>query len=166
LKEEQFKVLKTMSETTSRMDIDMFAKKVDLTPTQTLEQIHELAKEGFLQKIGNGFRISQKGRASLKAFTMFPKEMGFHFYNGIDQPTEFNAQSLDEFYKFINQVNADSLEFHLSRGDFENWLTDVCKDQEFAGEIGSLKSANLKGEALRQELLKALDAKYGIQELQ
>ena len=35
LKEEQFKVLKTMSEATSRMDMNMFAKKVNLNPNQT-----------------------------------------------------------------------------------------------------------------------------------
>ncbi len=32
-------------------------------------------------------------------------------------------------------------------------------------EIGGVKAAGLKGEDLRKELLKVLDAKYGIQEL-
>ena len=99
LKEEQFKVLKTMSEATSRMDINMFAKKVNLTPNQTIQQIQELAKEGFLQKIGNGYGITEKGKAALKAFTAVPEDMGFHFYLGIDQPADLTAKTLEEFYK-------------------------------------------------------------------
>jgi predicted transcriptional regulator len=48
LKEEQFKVLKTIGEATTRMDLSMFAQKINLTPTETIHQIQELAKEGFL----------------------------------------------------------------------------------------------------------------------
>ena len=166
LKEEQFRVLKTMVEATSRMDINVFAQKVSLTPNQTIYQVQELAKNGFLQKVGGGYGITEKGKAALKAFTLVPKENGFHFYNGLDQPTDFTAQSINEFYGFVKQVGVDSLEFHLQRGDFENWLKDVCRDPEFAGEIGSLRAAGLKGESLRSELLRVLDAKYGIQELQ
>ena len=65
----------------------------------------------------------------------------------------------------IKQVSVDSLEFHLYRGDFENWLKEACKEPELANEIGGIKAAGLKGEELRAELLKVLDAKYGIQEL-
>ena len=67
MKEEQFKVLKTMSEATSRMDINMFAKKVNLNPNQTIQQVQNLAKEGFLQKVGNGFGITDKGKISIKS---------------------------------------------------------------------------------------------------
>jgi predicted transcriptional regulator len=165
LKEEQFKVLKTMSEATSRMDINTFAKKVNLNPNQTIQQIQELAKEGFLQRIGNGFGITEKGKAALKAFTPVPEEMRFHFYFGINQPTDSTAKTLQEFYKAIKQVSAGSLEFHLYRGDFELWLKEACKEPELANEIGGVKAAGLKGEGLRAELLKVLDAKYGIQEL-
>jgi predicted transcriptional regulator len=165
LKEEQFKVLKTLSEATSRMDINMFAKKVNLDPNQTIQQVQDLAKEGFLQKVGSGFGITAKGKAALKAFIPLPEGMGFHFYNGIDQPTGITAKTLGEFYEDIKQVSADSLEFHIYRGDFENWLKDACSESEFATEVGIVKDADLKGEELRAELLKVLDAKYGIQEL-
>jgi predicted transcriptional regulator len=165
LKEEQFKVLKTMSEATNRMDINMFAKKVNLNPNQTIQQVQELAKEGFLQKVGNGFGITEKGKVALKAFTPVPEETGFRFYCGIDQPTDLTARTLEEFYRIIKQVSVDSLEFHLYRGDFENWLKEACKVPELAEEIGGVKVDGLKGEKLRAELLKVLDAKYSIQEL-
>jgi predicted transcriptional regulator len=165
LKEEQFKVLKALSEATSRMDMNMFAKKVNLDPNQTIQQVQELAKEGFLQKVGSGFGITAKGKSALRSFVPVPEGMGFHFYDGMDQPTDLKAKTLWEFYGDIKQVKADSLEFHLYRGDFENWLKDACKETEFAVEVAVVKDADLKGEELRAELLRVIDARYGIQEL-
>jgi len=159
LKEEQFKVLKTMIEATSRMDLNMFAKKVNLNPNQTMQLIQELAKEGFLQRSGKGYGITEKGKVALKAFTPVPEEMGFHFYFGIDLPADLTSKTLQEFYRAIKQVSVGSLEFHLYRGDFENWLKEACKEPELADKIGGVKTAGLKGEELRAELLKVLDAK-------
>ncbi len=165
MKEEQIKVLRTMIEATSRMDLNMFAKAVNLTPNETIQQIQELAKEGFLLRSERGYGVTEKGKAALKAFVAVREEMSFHFYFGVDQPADFTAKTLQEFYKAIQHVSAASLEFHLYRGDFENWLKQACKELELAEQIGSLKAASLKGEALRAELLRVLDAKYGIKEL-
>jgi predicted transcriptional regulator len=165
LKEEQFKVLKAMIEATSRMDLNMFAEKVKLTPNQTMQQIQELAKEGFLQKSGRGYGITEKGKAAFKVFTPVTEEMSFHFYFDINQPADLTSKTLQEFYKAIKQVSAGSLEFHLYRGDFENWLKEACKEQKLADKIGGIKVTGLKGEELRAELLKVLDAKYFIQDL-
>ncbi len=165
MKEQQFKVLKTMSEATGRMDLNMFAKKANLTPTETIQQFQELAKEGFLQRNERGFSVSEKGKEALKALTAVPIGMSFHFYFGVNQPSEFKANTLREFYLAIQQINAGSLEFHLYRGDFENWLKEAYKEPELAKEIGGVKATGLKGEELRTEMLKILNTKYGIQEL-
>ncbi len=165
MKEEQFKVLKTLIEATSRMDLNMFAKKVNLSPNQTMQLIQELAKGGYLQRGERGYGITEKGKTALKVFTPVPEEMGFHFYFEINQPANLNAKTLQEFYMAIKQVSADSLEFHLYRGDFENWLKEACKNPELADKVGGVKAAGLTGEELRAELLKALDANYGIREM-
>jgi hypothetical protein len=89
--------------------------------------------------------------------------MGFHFYTDLDQPTNLTAQTIEEFYRIIKQVSVDSLEFHLYRGDFENWVKEVCKDPKLANEIGEIKTAELKGEALRAEMFKVVGSKYGIE---
>jgi predicted transcriptional regulator len=163
LKEEQFKVLKTLVEATGRMDLAAFAQKVNLTTDQTIHQIQELAKEGFLQKVGSGgYGITQKGKAAIKVFTFVPKEAVFHFYYGVDRPSECTAESLKQFYEDIKQVNVESIEFHLYRGDFGNWFKEVFKDPEFTNELDRLKTNGLRGEDLRAELLKVLDAKYGL----
>jgi predicted transcriptional regulator len=160
LKEEQFKVLKTLSEATNRMDLNMLAEKVNLNPNQTMQQVQELAKEGFLQRVGGGYGMTEKGKAALRVFAQVPKDMGFHFCHGVDRPTDFTAQSLEEFYRLVNQVSVDSLEFHLYRGDFENWLKEAVKDPDFADKIAGAKAVGLKGEDLRAQLLKMLDSKY------
>jgi len=165
LNEEHIKILKTMNEATNRMDINMFAQAVNLNPNQAIAEVQELAKEGFLRKVGGGFGLTEKGRNALKMFTTVPGEMSFHFYVDVDKPLGFAALTLEEFYRFIKQVVTDSLEFHLYRGDFENWLRDVCKDLELAVAFGALKTEGLKSEDLRKALLKVIDAKYGVGDL-
>lgn len=165
MKEEQIRVLKTMNEATSRMDINTFAQAVNLNPNQAMATVQELAREGFLRRVGNGYGLTEKGRNLLKASAQFPIEVAFHFYVGVDKPLGFSAQSLAEFYRTAKQVCSDSLDFHLYRGDFERWLSDVCKDTELSESVGSLKTAGLRGEELRKAMLKAIDAKYGVGEL-
>lgn len=165
LNDEQYRVLKTLSEATSRMDFGLFAEKVNLTPEQTMHQVQELIKKGFLQRVGAGIGITQNGKAVLKAFLPVEENTGFRFYYGVDKPSGLTAQSLQEFYGYVKIITVESLEFHLYRGDFANWLRDVCKDDELASRFDNVKSASLKGEQLRKNLLKALDAKYSIEEL-
>lgn len=166
MKEEQIRILKTMNEATNRMDLNMFAQAVNLTPNQAIAEVQQLASEGFLRKVGGGFGLTEKGKNALKAYVLVSAEVGFNFYVGVDKPLGFSVRSLEEFYRLIRQVYSDALEFHLYRGDFENWLKDVCKDVELAGAFAALKTEELKGEPLRKALLKAIDARYGIGELQ
>jgi len=161
LMEEQLKVLKVMSEVTSRIDMNAFARMVGLNPSQTIERMQELVNAGFIRKVGGGYGITEKGKAILKAITPVPKDTAFHFYTGIGQPTGFSAESLKDFYEIVKRVAVESLEFHLYRGDFENWIKTAFKDAELTDELTNLKSATLKGEELRKEIITALAAKYG-----
>jgi predicted transcriptional regulator len=165
LKEEQIRILKTMNEATNRMDLTMFAQAVNLNPNQAIAEVQELAKEGFLRKVGGGFGLNEKGKNALKAYLSVSAERGFNFYVDVDKPLGFSAMSLDEVYRTIKQVCSDSLEFHLYRGDFEKWLQEVCKDEDLAKALRTLKAEELKGEDLRKALLQAIDAKYGVGEL-
>jgi hypothetical protein len=159
------KILKTMNEATNRMDLNMFAAAVELEPNQAMSEVQELAKEGFLRKVGGGFGITEKGKNAIKIFNTVASEHAFNFYVDLDKPIGFNAQSLQEFYRCIKQVTTDSLEFHLYRGDFENWLRDVCGDKDLTQAFEASKTTGLKGEELRKELLKAIDSQYGVGEL-
>ncbi|MBT0159392.1 hypothetical protein G4O51_05355 [Candidatus Bathyarchaeota archaeon A05DMB-2] len=163
MKNEALKVLKVMSEVTSRTDLNGFARMVGLTPTETIEQIQDLLKAGLVRKSGGGYGITEKGKAAIKAFTQVPEEAKFHFYTGIGQPTEFKAGNIQSFYEIAKQVPAESLEFHLYRDDFENWLRSEIQDAVLADEMSKVKNAGLKREDLRREILKALEARYGVE---
>jgi predicted transcriptional regulator len=161
LTEEQLKVLKVMSEVTSRVDMNAFAEMVGLNANQTIECMQDLVKDGLIRKVGGGYGITDKGKAVLKAITPVSKDTMFHFYTKVGQPTGFSAASLKDFYEIVKRIAAESLEFHLYRGDFENWIKTALENAPLADELASLKSANLKGEELRQKLLKTIVASYG-----
>jgi hypothetical protein len=154
-----------MHEATSRMDLNMFAQAVSLNPNQAIDQIHELTKEGFLQKSGKGYSLNEKGINALKITQSVGAEKGFSFYLAVDKPLGITAQSLEEFYRSIKQVCSDSLEFHLYRGDFENWIRDVLLDAELAAEVGNFKGSEMHDGDLRKALLSAIDNKYGVGQL-
>jgi len=150
-----------MNEITSRIDMNAFAQMVGLNPNQTIEHVKGLVNAGLVKKINSGYGITEKGKAVLKAIAPLPKEAAFHFYTGIGQPTGFSAESLKELYEIIKRVAIGSVEFHLYRGDFENWIKAVFKDEALADELASLKSADVKGEDLRKEVIAVIAAKYG-----
>jgi len=164
LKDEQLRILKTMREATNRMDFNTFSQAANLEPNQAIAEMQELAQEGFLQRNGNAFQITDKGKNALKITQPYP-EKSFQFYGGVEKPLGIYAQSLEEFYRQIKQVYSDSLDFHLYRGDFENWIRDVLGDSELADEVGNLKELKLNGEELRRDLIKTIDSRYGVNDL-
>jgi DNA-binding Lrp family transcriptional regulator len=161
LTEEQLRVLKAMNEITSRIDLNAFAQMVGLTPNLTIERVQELVNTGFVRKTGGGYGITDKGKAILKAITPVPKGAAFHFYTEIGQPTGFSAESLKDLYEIVKRVAVASLEFHLYREDFENWIKAAFKDNALANEVARLRNANVKGEELRRGIITAMAEKYG-----
>jgi predicted transcriptional regulator len=160
--EEKLKVLKAMSEITSRVDMHTFAQKVGINTSQTLQYMQELVNSGFIKKVGGGYGITKKGQIILTAIRPFQKENEFHFYTGLGKPTGFSAESLKGFYEIVKRVAPESLNFHLYRGDFENWSKAVLKDATLAKELANLKVEGIKGEELRQRILKTIVTRYGL----
>jgi hypothetical protein len=76
----------------------------------------------------------------------------FYFCVEIGKYTGISAASYEDFLASIRRVEAKSLNFHIERGDFEKWVSDVLKDEELAKEIGELKNRKLRGQALRNRL--------------
>jgi alpha-amylase len=81
-----------------------------------------------------------------------PYEKGFHFYIAPGKFTNETATSLDLFEKKLQTVPADSLNFHLQRGDFQKWVKTTLGDEELAKRLNSI-SLTLKDEDLRKELI-------------
>ncbi len=147
---------------TTRTDMNEFAKKLGLSSTQIMQQMQELAKEGYLKKVGSGFSITNKGKTTLKAATPVHENQKFQFYLALGKPTNFYALTVEEFRDGTLKVDAASLEFHFSRGDFENWFRTSIGEPLFADELAKVGKMNLRGEELRKAVLKALDVKFNL----
>jgi predicted transcriptional regulator len=158
--DEQIKILKFMNEMTGHVDMTEFAKKTGLTSTKIVQYMQELTKDGFLKKVGGGFTITEKGKKTLKADTPLPENMKFRFYAAVNQPTGESAGSIKEFQGLVSKVEVASVEFHLSRGDFENWFSTAVNEGGLADEFSKIKKTGLKGESLRIAIVKAIEAKY------
>lgn len=90
--------------------------------------------------------------ANLRILSALPREKAFYFFTSIGNYTGVSASSLKEFVDKIKEVNVKSLEFHLLRGDFEKWVSEVLQDNDLAGEIKKLQKSNLAGDNLRNQL--------------
>jgi len=89
-----------------------------------------------------------------------PREKAFYFFTSIGNYTGESAASLKEFLEKINVVNVKSLEFHLYRGDFEKWITEVLEDKELATEIRILRSLNYSGTILKEHLYRIVAKRH------
>jgi len=101
-----------------------------------------------------------KDEMNLKILKNVPREKAFYFFTSIGNYTGESATSLKEFMEKINEVNAKSLEFHLYRGDFEKWVTEVLEDKELAEEIRKLQKISLTGDVLRSRLYTTVSKHY------
>jgi hypothetical protein len=69
-----------------------------------------------------------------------PAEQAFHFYTGINQPTQRRAHNLVEFLEQIETINPSSLLFHQQRKDFKNWIQNALGERELAAKIEAIKA--------------------------
>ena len=84
----------------------------------------------------------------------------FHFYVDINDYTGISAASYEDFLTSIKQVKMKSLSFHVKRGDFEKWVSDVLKDEKLAKEIGRIRNLKLQGQALRNRLYRVVSKRH------
>jgi hypothetical protein len=127
-----------------------------------------LVKVGFAETPQKGhYIISDNGKKALglpeltkeNAFSILaqtPRDRAFHFYLGIGNPLNIYAHDLLEFCDQVCKVNADSLKFHMERGDFEAWFK-ALGDVELTKRTALLKRKKLSGEELRQKILDVVE---------
>jgi hypothetical protein len=89
---------------------------------------------------------------SSRVLKMAPREKAFYFFTSIGNYTGESASSLKEFMDKINAVDVKALEFHLYRGDFERWVSEVLEDEELAMEIKNLRERKYLGTTLKEQL--------------
>ena len=84
-----------------------------------------------------------------------PAGMGFTFSYEFARSSGQTVQSLNEFYSALKTIEASSIAYHIERGDFERWLSQVVGDNKLAEKIAKINSSKrkYKGEALRKKIL-------------
>ncbi len=158
--EERLKILKAMNEVTGKVDLKKFTEKVGLTLGQILECLQGLVNEGFVRKVNRRYSITSEGKIALKALGSVPKGKEFNLYTGIDQYTGYSVKNLKELIEQSKVVSIKALEFHVSRGDFENWITSVFSDTKLANEFSKMRESALSGESLRKEIVEVTETRY------
>jgi hypothetical protein len=122
-----------------------------------------LTRMGYTVSLEKGlYTLTEKGKKALgipevnseNAQTLLadkPADTSFNFYAGLGKPLGLQARGLQDFCNKIMNVNADSIAFHTSRGDFEAWFAGLG-DVELAKKTALLKEKKMGGEELRSRL--------------
>src|SRR5438132_12724400 len=87
-----------------------------------------------------------------------PPQNAFYFYRALGAPTGAAARNLPDFLGILNTIDLNSLQFHLGRGDFENWVK-MLDDNTLAKQLANLKENKLRGEDLRMQLVDIVKAR-------
>ena len=77
----------------------------------------------------------------------------FYFYRALGDFTGQKANSLEELLQKVKEIAAESLEFHLSREDFEKWIVLTLGDARLAKDVKTLRAQKATtGNDLRERL--------------
>lgn len=88
-----------------------------------------------------------------------PTGQGFTFFQDFAQPTCFKVNDMFQFVVAIKKAPIQSIDYHMERGDFERWLSQVLGDDELAKAVAVLYRQRLVGETLRENLINVVDAR-------
>jgi DNA-binding Lrp family transcriptional regulator len=125
-----------------------------------------LRKAGFISKSHCGYVLTVTGKerlglppidAEMAAAVLrnVPPETAFHFYTGIDHPLSIFAKNLIDFCETIKSIDVRSIEFHMTRGDFQQWIR-YLGDLELEKRLGLISVSSLGDDTLREKLYHTL----------
>ena len=147
------------------------AKSVNMNFSTVMMHLIGLAKMEYVSSPEKGFyAITEKGKKALglpeiskqkatEILRHLSAEKAFHFYTDIGKPLNITADSLGAFCEKIQKIHSNSIEFHLHRGDFEAWVTELG-DTELAKKISIIKKQKTSAEDLRKKLSETMQKRY------
>jgi hypothetical protein len=104
-------------------------------------------------------RLSRVKEKASRILMELPVENAFHFHTTIGGYTQKYATSLNRFGELLKEIDLRSIEFHLERKDFENWIKHLG-DDVLALQVAKLRNKKLTGEALRSKLAEIVEKRY------
>ena len=150
------------------MDIAKEAKK-EYQPVNM--HLLGLIKMGYVTMPEKGlYAITEKAKRALgipettkeKAAAILayaPHDKAFNFYVTFGKPLNIHVHSLRDFANKLDRADIISVEFHMQRGDFENWFRGLG-DEELAKKTALLKKKNVVGEDLCKQLHENAERRY------
>jgi len=174
LVEAKMKILEALWAEGTPMKSKDVAQKVGLGVAAATMHLLGLKKTGHVYTPKHGlYAVTEQGKESIglpkidkahtaKILSHVSSDKGFHFYTGVHQYTHIVAHSLVEFADKLQKIDVKSVEFHVSRKDFENWVQSLG-DVELARRLGLIRNIQVRGENLRTRVFEAV--KHRLEEL-
>jgi len=160
LGEEKTRILQLLWEQAQPVLMKDVAQKLGLKVAATNMHLLGLRKTGHVNTPKHGYyAITEQGKEAIgltkidkesaaKILSHMTAEKAFHFYTGLHQYTHVIAHSLTEFVDKLQKIEVKSVEFHVSRKDFEHWAQSLG-DMELARRLGLIRNLQVHGEDLR-----------------
>ena len=164
----KYEILKTMLLLGKPERAAHIAKEAGKEFPSVMMHIIGLTRMGYTISPEKGlYTLTEKGKKALgvpeinrdnaRAILAYvPQDKSFHFYASVGKPLNLHANSLQDFRDKILKVDADSIDFHMSRGDFEAWFAGLG-DVELAKKTALLKEKKMAGEEPRRRLHDIVD---------
>jgi alpha-amylase len=93
--------------------------------------------------------------AAKRLLRRLPAGMGFTFSYDFVRSSGLSVHNLQDFCSALKTIDVSSIEYHIERGDFERWVSQVVGDNKLANDLANINSSKrkLKGEILRKKVL-------------
>jgi hypothetical protein len=159
----KYEILETMLLLDKPERAAQIAKEAGKEFPSVMMHIIGLTRMGYTNSPEKGlYTLTEKGKKALgipeinsdNAKTILAdmqQDKSFHFYADVGKPLSLQAHDLQDFCNKIPKVNADSIDFHMNRGDFEAWFA-ALGDVELAKKAALLKEKKMVGEELHSRL--------------
>jgi DNA-binding transcriptional ArsR family regulator len=159
-------ILEKLSQNGQPMKPLEVAKQLGISRPQAMMHLLGLKQMGYVSSPErNTYVITELGRDILglpklaktqasKILQPMPPEKAFHFFIGIGHSLGICANSLQDFCDKVQKVKLQSIEFHVLRKDFENWLQHIG-DEELAKKLATIREEGASGEELRKRVYEA-----------
>ncbi len=87
-----------------------------------------------------------------------PWDKGFHFYLHYGKPLGIVARSIAELPGILRNLPAESIAFHLKRGDLAQWIRSMFYWEELARELEELAKTDLSVEELKRKTIEIIES--------
>jgi len=160
-------ILSLLWEAENPITLKDVSEKIGLKGRSANMHLLGLVKLRHVSKSKKGYyRITNSGREAIrfprinksfakKVLSKTPAENAFQFYRDIDQPTGILSNSLVDLCEKIKTLDIEPIEFHMSRGDFETWISSLG-DVELAKRLRMIREKNLAGQTLKERIYETL----------